>query len=168
MAAPGLPPSLTFRRPAVLLATWFGTGLLPKAPGTWASLSVLPLAWALHVGLGGLGVALGAAALVLVGWWAADRVVRQTVAAGGSGDPAPVVIDEVAGQLVALAPAPLDPFAFAVGFIAFRAADIMKPWPVSWADRKVKGALGVMLDDVFAGLYAAAVVFAATAGLSLG
>ena len=74
-------------------------------------------------------------------------------------DPSFVVIDEVAGQWIALLPAGLDPVLFVAGFLAFRLFDIWKPWPVSWADRDVPGALGVMLDDLIAGAYAAAVVY---------
>ncbi|MFQ5984275.1 MAG: phosphatidylglycerophosphatase A, partial [Alphaproteobacteria bacterium] len=74
MATPGLPSGLRFGRPSVLVATWFGAGLLPKAPGTWGSLTALPLAWALHAAFGWVGVALGAAGLFLVGWWATDHV----------------------------------------------------------------------------------------------
>ncbi|PIW31259.1 MAG: phosphatidylglycerophosphatase A, partial [Rhodospirillales bacterium CG15_BIG_FIL_POST_REV_8_21_14_020_66_15] len=74
-------------------------------------------------------------------------------------DPSFVVIDEVAGQWLALLPAGPDPVLFAAGFLAFRLFDIWKPWPASWADRRVGGAWGVMLDDLIAGGYAAALVY---------
>jgi phosphatidylglycerophosphatase A len=134
----------------VLLATWFGTGLLPIAPGTWGSLVALPLAWAIrsHFGTGGL-----AAATVIVfciGWWTAATVAKTSAIE----DPGAVVIDEVAAQWLVLLPAPLDPLAYASAFLLFRILDIWKPWPASWADRHMNGGLGIMLDDLFAAVYA--------------
>jgi len=133
------------------LATWFGAGLMPKAPGTWGSLAALPFAWAiLHYG--GTWWLAGASLLVfLVGWWAS----AVYVAGAGTADPDEVVIDEVAGQWLTLLPAAtLVWWHWAAGFALFRLFDIVKPWPVGWADRRVKGGLGVMLDDVIAALYA--------------
>ncbi len=144
------PPSL--RDPAALLATWFGAGLLPKAPGTWGSLAALPFAWALvHVG-GETALGLGVLLVFLAGWWAAGRFA----AARGIDDPGSVVIDEVAGQWLALLAARSDLLSYAIGFLLFRVFDIVKPWPVNWADRNIGGGLGIMLDDVLAGLYALA------------
>ncbi|MFQ5958146.1 MAG: phosphatidylglycerophosphatase A [Alphaproteobacteria bacterium] len=142
--------------PSTLLATWFGVGLIPWAPGSWASLTALPIAWYLQLRFGPLAVAGAGVACFLVGWWAAAAVVR----ASGVADPSFVVIDEVAGQLLALALAPANPVYYAVAFIGFRLFDILKPWPVSWADAAVKGGFGVMLDDVLAALYVAAILFA--------
>jgi phosphatidylglycerophosphatase A len=76
----------------------------------------------------------------------------------GFEDPGAVVIDEVAGQWLVLAVAPLDVWYFAAAFVLFRVFDIAKPWPVSWADRRIKGGFGVMFDDILAGLYGAAVL----------
>lgn len=143
-------PSL--RDPAILLATWFGAGYLPKAPGTWGSLAALPFAWALLAAGGPSLLAVAALLVSLAGWWAADRYM----AASGTHDPGQIVVDEVAGQWLALLGAPhLSWWGFAAGFLLFRLFDIVKPWPVSWADRKVPGGLGVMLDDVLAGVMAA-------------
>ena len=92
-----------------------------------------------------------------VGWWASSEYVRWA----GVEDPSAVVIDEVAGQWLALVLA--DPhlwWTWAIGFAAFRLFDIVKPWPVSWADRTLHGGLGVMLDDVLAGLYGVVVLAA--------
>lgn len=136
--------------PALWLATWCGSGLLPWAPGTFASLSALPLAWLL-IAAGGVWLLLAATLLVFVtGIWAAERYM----AAVGIHDPTAVVIDEIAGQWLTLAIAPLDPFAYAVGFVLFRVFDVLKPWPVSWLDRRVSGGFGVMIDDIGAALYA--------------
>ena len=162
-AGPTLPPGLALRRPATLLATCFGIGLLPLAPGTWASLAALPLGWLLHAAFGPPGVAAAAAALFAVGWWTASKVI----ASGGDHDPSYIVIDEVAGQLVALSVVPADPLYYAAAFVGFRIFDIFKPWPVCWADRSIKGGLGIMLDDVFAGLYVAAILFATSRYLAL-
>jgi phosphatidylglycerophosphatase A len=137
--------------PAMLLATWFGAGFLPVAPGTWASLAALPCA-ALLVWLGGpiLVLAAGLAVFVL-GIWAADAYM-QTVQVH---DPSAIVIDEVVGQWVTLALLPLDPVIYALGFVLFRVLDVLKPWPANFIDRAVTGGFGVMLDDVVAGAYAA-------------
>jgi len=138
------------RHPEVLLATGFGIGLLPWAPGTWASLASLPAAWAIFELAGPVGLATAAVVACVVGAWVADACVRRA----GAGDPGAIVIDEIAGQwLVLLAVSP-DPLLYGLGFALFRAADIWKPWPVSWADDNVKGGLGVMLDDVLAAIYA--------------
>ena len=73
-------------------------------------------------------------------------------------DPGAIVIDEVAGQWLTLAVAPLDPLAYLLGFVLFRIADVLKPWPASWLDRRVGGAFGVMIDDVAAAAYAGGVL----------
>lgn len=151
-----IPPSLPVWHPAFLISTWFGAGLLPVAPGTWGSAAALPFAW-LIVALGGQWALLGAAlAAFAIGVWAAEIYGRRS----GLKDAGPIVIDEVAGQWLTLVPAPLDPLAYLAGFLLFRAADIVKPWPAGWADRALDGGLGVMLDDIFAGLYAGAALFA--------
>ena len=146
--------SLDLRDPRVLLATWFGVGLVPLAPGTAGSATALPFAWLL-LQAGGPPALLAAAALVLaLGLAACGAVVRAT----GDGDPGPVVIDEVAGQWLALLPASLSPRSFLAGFLLFRALDIVKPWPAGAIDRRLGGAPGIMLDDVVAGAYAAAIL----------
>jgi phosphatidylglycerophosphatase A len=140
--------------PAMLVATWFGCGLLPIAPGTWGSLAALPFAWAIAVLAGPSGLIAAALVVFLLGWWAA-HVVSQ---ASGIKDPGAIVVDEVAGQWLTLAAAPLDPLHYGAGFLLFRLFDILKPWPASWADRRLPGGFGVMADDIFAALYAAAVL----------
>ncbi|MBC8268055.1 MAG: phosphatidylglycerophosphatase A [Rhodospirillaceae bacterium] len=141
--------------PAVLLATWFGSGLLPIMPGTWGSLAALPFAWALHITFGWSGMALAALAAFVIGIWASNAYISRL----GGDDPGPVVIDEVAGQWLTLVPAAyLAPFApdlitYLVAFVLFRIADIFKPWPASWADRTIHGGLGIMLDDILAAIY---------------
>ncbi len=133
--------------PALLVATVGGVGWLKPAPGTWGSLVLLPLAllgpvWALALGL----------LVWAVGWLA----VREVLAGKPTEDPGWIVVDEAAGMLLALAGLPAGASWVGVGlaFLLFRAFDIVKPWPVSWADG-LHGATGVMLDDILAGAIAA-------------
>lgn len=144
-----------------VIATFLGIGLMRPAPGTWGSLAALPVAWALMTLLGPLWL-LPAVALVFgLGWWATHAETRG----GSDPDPAEIVIDEVAGQWVALLPVALgvahtgaDPLDLWPGWIAafvlFRLFDIWKPWIVGRADRR-GDPLGVMLDDIWAGVLAA-------------
>lgn len=139
--------------PAGWIATGFGSGLSPVAPGTAGSLAAL-LPWLALRELPLSGYALAVAAAFALGVWACGWVV----AALRLEDPGAAVWDEFVGLWIALAP--LLPHAsgwpwVAAGFILFRIFDIWKPWPVSWADRRVGGGFGVMLDDVLAGIYAA-------------
>ena len=146
-------PSLA--HPGVLLATWFGAGYLPKAPGTWGSLGALPFAWVI-VEIGGVFALLAAAVLVFaLGVWASKVYMDKT----GAHDPGAVVIDEVAGQWIVLLAAPLDPLFYFAGFVLFRLFDVLKPWPISWADRAIGGAWGVMVDDVLAGMAGLGVLY---------
>ena len=148
------PRPADLKRPSILLATWFGSGLLPRAPGTWGSLAALPFAWAIQSAGGQTALVIGAAIAFVVGVWASDRMARDT----GSKDPGAVVIDEVAGQWLALAFVPLSVWSYLAGFVLFRIADITKLWPASVADRRIGGGLGIMLDDIIAGVYAGLVL----------
>lgn len=151
-----IPATLSIWHPAFLLATWFGSGLLPKIPGTWGSAAALPFAWVI-AWYGGPWALLAAAFVAFVaGLWAADVYGRHS----GVKDAGPIVIDEVAGQWLTLVPFVPEPATYLAGFVLFRAADIAKPWPASWADRKLDGGMGVMLDDVIAGIYAGLALFA--------
>ena len=138
---------------AVALATLGPIGNFPKAPGTWGSLAAvvaapwlflpLPLGWRAAVLIG----------ILIVGTWASSRAERIM----GRKDPGCVIIDELLGQWLSL----LFFFAMpvwylAVAFALFRFFDILKPWPVKWAETAFPGGLGVMLDDAVAGLYALA------------
>lgn len=146
-----LPQGVSLRQPPVLLATWFGSGLLPFVPGTWDSLAALPFAWVIVWYAGSYGLLAAGMAILAVGIWAGGVYAERTAAE----DPGPVVIDEVAGQWLALVPAALDPLQFGIGFILFRIADILKPWPARWVERELPGGLGIMIDDVIAAAYAA-------------
>jgi len=162
MARNTLPRGLTAFHPVVVISTWFGSGLLPKAPGTWGSLAALPFAWGIRAATGPTGLAIATVIVILAGWWAAAIFVRRS----NEHDPRRVVIDEVAGQWLTLVAVPLDPENYVLGFLLFRAADILKPWPVSWADRDLRGGFGVMADDVLAGIYAGAALWVLVETLS--
>lgn len=149
------------KRLAWMIGSVAGAGYLKPAPGTWGSLVALPLAWACHV-IGGFPLLTVAIVVVfLMGWWATGEIIRDS----DNHDPSEVVIDEVAGQFIALLPLSwsawrmgLDITMLWPGWIAafalFRLFDITKLGPIGWADRR-GDALGVMLDDVIAGVFAA-------------
>lgn len=133
----------------MFIATGAGSGYLPKAPGTWGTLVGLLLWWPL-AGLSLAAYLAAVAVLFIVGVasaGAAEKILDR-------GDPGVVVIDEIVGVLIALAAVPLHPVAALAGFALFRLFDIAKPFPVGWLDRHLHGGLGIMLDDVAAGLYA--------------
>ena len=144
--------------PARLISSWLGAGHLPYAPGTWGSLAALPFAWAIASAFGPLGLLAAILVALGLGIWATRVILRGD----RSGDPGHVVIDEVVGQWIAVLPAaPYEPWPWIAAFFAFRLFDIAKPWPASYFDRRVSGATGVVMDDVFAGVYAAILVYIA-------
>jgi phosphatidylglycerophosphatase A len=147
------PERIPFAHPASLLATWFGVGRLPWFPGSWGSLAALPIAWVLTWHYGPYAVLAAAGIVFALGLWACGIYVTRT----RTKDPGEIVIDEVAGQLIAVSPAGPDPLSFLLAFTLFRILDVMKPWPCR-ALEDLPGALGVIADDIAAGLYAAALV----------
>ena len=163
MPADARPRRALLRHPAGWVATGLCTGFSPVAPGTAGSLAAL-LPW---LALRQLPAVYCLAVIVLafaLGVWACAWVVRtQRI-----DDPGYAVWDEFVGQWIALTPLLWHPAGWAgiaAAFILFRIFDIWKPWPVSWADRALGGGLGVMLDDVVAGLYAALVLAVLLRGL---
>lgn len=149
---------LNFRAPSVWLATWFGCGFMRPAPGTWGSLGAIPPALLLIL-LGQPAYLIPAILLITaLGFWSADRFEKMT----GDHDSKMIVIDEVAGQWIAMLPvimvSTINPVLLIVSFVLFRIFDIIKPWPVSFFDRKVPGAAGVMGDDIAAGAIAAFII----------
>ncbi len=156
-----------------IIATFLYVGHLKPAPGTWGSLAALPILWSLHQIGGPWLVAAFLVAAFLGGWWATAGLI----AGQADKDPSEIVIDEVAGQGVAILPVSFGAAmmgaeimalypGWIAGFVLFRLFDIWKPGPVGWADRK-GGALGVMLDDLIAGLFAAIGVVALAAAAHL-
>ena len=148
-SAAGTPKS----RPAWLIATFFGIGHLQPGSGTWASAVTVLLWWGAHRWLPPawlVPVAVAASiAITLLGIPVATVVARES----GRKDPGFVVIDEVAGQMIALIAVPVDWKYLLAGFILFRSFDIVKPFPLRRLEQLAGGA-GIMLDDVGAGLYA--------------
>lgn len=133
------------------LATWFGCGRVPKAPGTAGTVGAIPL-YLLLARAGQAGVGLAAIVSTFVGVWAASVVARQLA----SKDPQVVVIDEVAGFLVTMVPVHAVSWQAVVsGFVLFRVLDSLKPWPIRRAE-KLPGGWGIVLDDVVAGVFGAA------------
>ena len=135
--------------PVHILAFGFGTGLSPIAPGTVGSLVGVLFAWLTldFVLLEKLAVA---AAIVLPGIWICGESARRI----GVHDHGGIVWDEIAGMYITLLLAPATITAWIVAFLLFRAFDIVKPWPIRDLDHRLKGGLGIMLDDVAAALYA--------------
>jgi phosphatidylglycerophosphatase A len=140
----------------VIVAAWGPCGFSPWAPGTVGTLGAIPLWWALRA------LSLPLYLVTLAGFLAiAVRAADSAARYWQVPDASPIVIDEVAGYLVTLALVPWSWPAALLGFALFRLFDILKPWPASFFDRQ-KHALGVVLDDVFAGVWGA-IVYAAIA-----
>ena len=142
------------KKPSHLFATWFGVGLIRPAPGTWGSLAAL-LIWyfaeflhsSIHIVL---------PIFILFSWLVCSQASQESQ----SKDHSSIVIDEVAGMLVALSFVAHELIIYLWAFLLFRLFDIWKPWPVSWADKNVEGGLGILLDDLIAGLFAGVIIYA--------
>ncbi|WCL52934.1 phosphatidylglycerophosphatase A family protein [Gimibacter soli] len=143
---------------AFWIATFFGSGLLKPAPGTWGSLAGLAA--------GMLLIAAGIDEAQLIGFIAAltiagSKAINAIEAKTGIHDAPEIVIDEVAGIWIALLPVMAMGITWqeaAAAFTLFRLFDIWKPWPISWIDRHVHGGFGVMADDLVAGILAAIIL----------
>lgn len=149
---------------AKIIATFFGTGFLRPASGTWGSLAALPAAYGIATIAGTLGIIIATILVFAAGVWATAKVTSEMA----EKDPSIVVIDEVAGQWLALWPVVLGAASanaalhdlwpgWVAAFLLFRFFDIVKIWPASYFDA-MKTPFGVMADDVVAGLYAAVCV----------
>ena len=152
-------PRTTGNRLARVIATWFGCGYSPVAPGTAGSLAALAIAIALHqfAALAAWHFAVLAAVLCLLGVWAATNTARAVKIK----DPGIVVVDEVIGQWIAIAGAhPINWKSYLGAFVLFRLFDIWKPPPVRQLEGLPEG-LGIVADDAMAGAYAALVLFLA-------
>ena len=149
--------------PVHLIAFGLGTGLMPKGPGTAGTVVGIPLFLAMM----GLGLPLFAAitaVLAIFGCWVCGESARRL----GVHDYGGIVFDEIVGYLIAAAPL-LPALALnrhglwaglAAAFVLFRIFDIWKPWPISWLDARLHGGVGIMVDDLVAGLFAALVLLA--------
>jgi phosphatidylglycerophosphatase A len=146
-------------RLALVIATWFGCGYVPKAPGTAGSLAALGIAWLLHryTGLQWGAFAFLAMLLLPIAVWAAHLTAQVT----GLRDPQIVVVDEVVGQWMTLAGAfTLNWKSWLAALVLFRLFDVWKPFPVRQLER-LPGGVGIVADDAMAGVYGALVLFAA-------
>ena len=134
---------------ALILATWFGTGLMPWAPGTFGTLAALPVVAVLCF-FGPVVSGIAFIILFYVATWSSEtsRILLK------KDDPSEVVIDEAAGLLLTMYLLPLTWQSLLLGFILFRLFDIWKPFPIRWIDRKIKGGIGIVLDDLVAGIFA--------------
>ena len=149
-----VPEKLDKKQNYVWIASWFGCGFINPGPGTWGSLGAIPFGLIIFLIGGAYGLVISTFLITLVGLWSADKFDK----AMDGHDSKMIVIDEVTGQWIAMIPAALNPLLILVAFITFRFFDILKPWPISFFDKKVKGAAGVMGDDIVAGIFAAAIV----------
>lgn len=132
----------------MLIATGFYSGYLPKAPGTWGSLVGLLLVYLLNYF--SLPVYLTITVfLFMIGTFSAGEAEKIL----DNHDPGIVVIDEIVGMLITMIAVPLSPLTMLLGFFLFRFFDIVKPFPVNIFDQRFHGGLGIMLDDVMAGIY---------------
>ena len=132
----------------MLIATGFYSGYLPKAPGTWGSLVGLLLFFLLHTLSLEIYLAV-IASIFLLGTFAAGEAEKIM----DHPDPGLVVIDEIVGMLITMIAVPATPLLMVLGFILFRIFDIWKPFPVNFFDQRFHGGLGIMLDDIMAGIY---------------
>jgi len=147
-------PRRVFSSYVLWLAFGFGSGLAPRAPGTAGTLAAVPLFLLLDC-LPGYGYLLATLLVTLAGVWICGRASQLL----GVHDHPGIVWDEFAGFLITMVAAPAGWPGIAAGFALFRLFDVWKPWPIGWVDRKVHGGLGIMLDDVLAGLMAAVVLW---------
>ena len=146
---PPISPSL-LRDPGHLLAFGFGSGLAPRAPGTFGTLAAIPV-YLLCAQLPSMVYFLVVIAAFGVGVYVCGRAARAL----GVHDHPGIVWDEVVGYLLTMAWAPSGWLWVVVGFVCFRLFDILKPWPIRVLDRRVHGGLGIMIDDALAGVIAA-------------
>ena len=141
------------RSPTLLLAFGFGSGLSPKAPGTIGTLAAIPLWWLL--------AQLPLSSYLIIVFFSAIIGIYICGAAAktlGVHDHGGIVWDEFVGFWIAMWALPAQWPWIIAGFVVFRVFDILKPWPISWCDRRVHGGLGIMLDDIVAGLFSCALL----------
>ncbi|MFC3094774.1 phosphatidylglycerophosphatase A [Alteromonas sediminis] len=146
---------LDLTHPMHFLAVGFGSGLAVKMPGTFGTLAALPLVWVASLFPDEIFIAL----TVLV-CLAGIKICDQTAKDLGVHDHSAIVWDEFAGLFITFLLVPFNPSTAIVGFLLFRFFDIVKPWPISLLDKKVKGGFGIMVDDIAAGVMACVVMHA--------
>ncbi len=135
--------------PIHFLAFGFGSGLLPKAPGTWGTLVAIPI-WYFLAQLDLTYYLVATVVFSVIGIWLCGASSKKL----GVHDHGGIVWDEICGYLVTMIALPVAWYWALAGFVLFRFFDIIKPWPIKWLDKKVKGGFGIMLDDLIAGVFA--------------
>ena len=149
--------------PVHLLAFGLGAGASPYAPGTVGTLLAIPLVWLLAQWPLWVYLAV-TVALFVIGVWVCEKTSKDI----GVHDHSGIVFDEVVGYLITMIAVPVGLWTLLAGFFLFRLFDIVKPWPIRWLDKQVKGGFGIMIDDVLAGLFALAVLWAGIYALNVG
>ncbi len=148
MATKKIPPRLLLN-PIHFLSVGFGSGLAPFAPGTFGTLAAIPV----YLLMSGLTLEIYLLITIiafLVGVFLCDKTARAL----GVHDHSGIVWDEIVGFLITMVAVPLDWRWIVIGFVLFRLFDILKPWPIKWADQRLTGGFGIMFDDVLAGIFA--------------
>lgn len=138
-----------FHNPIHFLAFGFGSGLLPKMPGTWGTVAAIPLY--LLIAHYSLWIYVSITFLLIIFAVYASHITARDL---GIHDYPGIVIDEIVGFLLTMVAIPVDWLWITMGFILFRVFDIWKPWPIRWVDRHLKGGLGIVVDDLLAAIYA--------------
>ena len=141
---------IIFSNPVHIFSAGFGAGLSPVAPGTVGTLLAIPV----YLILASFGTGIYVSCVVLL-FLAGCYTCKQTAQALGEHDHPMIVIDEIVGYLLTMLFVPVTWYWVLAGFLLFRVFDILKPWPVSLADRQITGGLGIMVDDLLAAVYSA-------------
>ncbi len=141
--------NFTLSNPIQFLALGFGSGLAPKAPGTFGTLAAIPL-YLLLSALAPLSYALAVLLMTLAGFYICGKAADDV----GVHDHPAIVWDEFVGFFITMFMIPVSWQSVLLGFVLFRLFDIAKPWPISFVDKKVSGGFGIMIDDVLAGAFA--------------
>ena len=141
------------KKPSHLFAAWFGVGLIQPAPGTWGSLVGLLIWYFAEFLHSSINIILPI--FILFSWLVCSQASKDS----DFKDHSAIVIDEVAGMLVALSFVAHELIIYLWAFLLFRLFDIWKPWPISWVDKNVAGGLGILLDDLIAGLFAGGIIY---------
>lgn len=147
--------ALKLSNPSALIATFFGCGLIPFAPGTWGTIGGLFFVMFVLSFFGSSALPIALALICFLAIWSIDSIQKQTK----THDDSSIVIDEVAGLILAFILLPeITLKTGALAFLLFRAFDILKPWPISSFDANMKGAAGVLVDDLLAAFFAGLVI----------
>ncbi len=150
-------PSFTdlLRNPIHLLAFGFGSGLAPRAPGTFGTLVGIPF-YLLMLPLSLIHYSVVLCLITVLGFYLCGQTAKDL----GVHDHGGIVWDEIAGYLITMIAIPFSVSNILLGFVLFRFFDIVKPWPIRWLDKHIAGGVGIMLDDILAGVFAWGILWA--------